>query len=322
MGILQQGYTSPSLHSETWHDTTSNYKEGMSSASVSFIGTAVYVQVVLPGTQHQGLLGKDAEYYFSINGTRTSSFIQKILSSDKVGHDGYAYNVTALALPDLPWGTHYLTIDVGHPGGKEVLMLLDSITYTYDDAPAPSSTLSPTSPSPSPSNRVTEDTQGKNNPKLIASIIIPLALLAITLSLVTLWLLRRKRRTERTFKMQLTPLPYTEVFRRSPYHTTTLTGSSFPNHPPPELAGLLGPGQSSSTLHPRQWDVNQWQHHSQSLNNISKEILYHFNAPYSLVPHNQGPSALSSLPSAVPRSVSGTIVSNRPEPPPYSKVRR
>jgi hypothetical protein len=119
------------LYNNSWHDTTSNRPgAASSSASISFTGTAVWVQAIIPGSGHTELVGVDAEYYFFINNTQVGMYIEPAPS---IGGDGYNYNTTIYSDTSLPWGKHNLTIRAGHNGGPEILMLLDSVIYTYDD---------------------------------------------------------------------------------------------------------------------------------------------------------------------------------------------
>jgi hypothetical protein len=63
---------------------------------------------------------------------RTLLFRTLALTINKHG-DGYKNKTTIYSDKTLPRGKHKITIRSGHEGGTQVLMLLDSVIYTYED---------------------------------------------------------------------------------------------------------------------------------------------------------------------------------------------
>lgn len=86
------------------------------------IGTAVYVQVILTGSETSP--DGNTDYTFSIDNENAGVFQQS-----PNGDSTYKFNQTVFSKTGLSNSLHTLTIESGH-AGKKALVLLDSIIYT------------------------------------------------------------------------------------------------------------------------------------------------------------------------------------------------
>ncbi|KAL5528884.1 hypothetical protein ACEPAG_4858 [Sanghuangporus baumii] len=123
------------------------------TASVPFIGIAVYVQVILTGSPNFPVGNSDFTFY--IDNDEVGTF-QKLADGDT----SYQWNQTVFSKNDLSNSLHTLVIEVGR-SDNESLFLLDSIIYTKELADSTSSTSAvPTVISASPA---VESSSGSTN---------------------------------------------------------------------------------------------------------------------------------------------------------------
>lgn len=85
-------------------------------------GTAVYVQVILTGSERFPTGNSDYTFYID---NATSAVFQRAPNGDT----SYQFNQTIFSKTGLSNSLHTLTIESGH-GGQQSLVLLDSVIYT------------------------------------------------------------------------------------------------------------------------------------------------------------------------------------------------
>ncbi|KAJ7456545.1 hypothetical protein FB451DRAFT_1511489 [Mycena latifolia] len=121
------------LQNGTWHDSTFSvdgvnnpHRNVPLTASASFNGSAVYVFCALARSSTNPDGNSDMTFY--LDGVVVGSFTQFA-----VGSTGFDYHVPVYINTNVPPGRHTLTIQNGHQNGRQSLLVLDSIVYSYDD---------------------------------------------------------------------------------------------------------------------------------------------------------------------------------------------
>ncbi|KAL5490659.1 hypothetical protein ACEPAI_5493 [Sanghuangporus weigelae] len=174
-------------HNGTWTDGTffpeGTGTNGLSgqiiSASVPFIGTAVYVQAILTGsiTSPDGY----SDFTFYIDNV-TSGVFQRAPNGDNT----YQFNQTIFSKTGLSNSLHTITIESGRAGNKS-LVLLDSIIYTRQ---VQNSTSNPDNQS-SPESGSSSSNIGIVVGPVVGGVIVAGAILAL------LFFMRRRRQGQR-----------------------------------------------------------------------------------------------------------------------------
>ncbi|KAL5533481.1 hypothetical protein ACEPAF_5257 [Sanghuangporus sanghuang] len=174
-------------HNGTWTDGTffpqgtgtNGFSGQIISASVPFIGTAVYVQAILTGsiTSPDG----NSDFTFYIDNV-TSGVFQRAPNGDNT----YQFNQTVFSRTGLSNSLHTLTIESGRAGNKS-LVLLDSIIYTKENQNSTSSSNSTSSPESSSSSSNVGIIVGP----VVGGVIVAGAIIAL------LFFLRRRRQGQR-----------------------------------------------------------------------------------------------------------------------------
>ncbi|KAK0200663.1 hypothetical protein DFS33DRAFT_1386584 [Desarmillaria ectypa] len=189
----------------TWHDST--FQPGDKEphrVSVSFNGTAIYVDCILAkSTSNPPLIGH-SDMRFFIDGALVGRFGRDI-SNDSTWT--YSYGDTVYANTSIPAGLHTFRLQNGHTNStQQSLVLLDAITYSFDDGEPDGSVtvystateslvISETS-TPDPEDAVSSESSN------IASIVAPVVVVPFVLvaSIFALALcLRRRRRRRHSF---------------------------------------------------------------------------------------------------------------------------
>ncbi|KAI5117400.1 hypothetical protein M0805_004622 [Coniferiporia weirii] len=198
----------------TWTDATFNpsgtvtnsVPDQIIQASVSFVGTAVYVVCILTGTSTSP--DGNTDMTFKIDNVTTGVF-QKQPNGDATYH----FNQTVFAQTGLPNTLHTITIESGHAGQK-ALVLLDSIIYTADDSSTTSS-----SSTPSPSASIAPDNNQSGSSTNIGVIVGPIvAAVAAVLGIsIALFVFLRRRRRKRSVRISIDGDAAGEIYAPRPY---------------------------------------------------------------------------------------------------------
>ncbi|OCH86687.1 hypothetical protein OBBRIDRAFT_211430 [Obba rivulosa] len=119
------------VHNGTWHDSTffplgvvPNSNIPM-NASVSFVGTALYVFCVLAHTSSP--LDGQTDMTFTVDGRVVGTFAEQPNGSPSVD-----YGVPVFSIDNLSPGPHQFTLTNGHVNGNTSLVLLDHVVYTTE----------------------------------------------------------------------------------------------------------------------------------------------------------------------------------------------
>ncbi|OSD05807.1 hypothetical protein PYCCODRAFT_1361878 [Trametes coccinea BRFM310] len=113
----------------TWHDGSANdpatpLDAATLMANVRFIGEAVYVYCILIGSTRSPDGYSFLRFY--LDGNQVGEFIH-----DPDGDSTYQYNVPVYVNHSVPFAGHLLQIVNGAIGGKQSLILLDYVVYTF-----------------------------------------------------------------------------------------------------------------------------------------------------------------------------------------------
>ncbi|KAJ8520582.1 hypothetical protein ONZ45_g2609 [Pleurotus djamor] len=218
------------LFRRTWTDSTFNRNPGSNSfpntvlsASVTFNGTAVYVQCALARTRSSPT--GDSDMTFLIDGQIAGAFAR-----DAPGEDGYDYNVTVFSKTDLSPGVHSLVLLNGHVNGTKALVLLDSIIYTQDDGqpssqPSSSSTTFTTTTTATPTSL--NDNSSPSTPINVSVVLASVfgTLVLIILCVLAFLLHKRKRKPPH---LNATPFVMPSMAEFSPRSTEDSWTSVYP----------------------------------------------------------------------------------------------
>ncbi|KAK0445642.1 uncharacterized protein EV420DRAFT_922138 [Desarmillaria tabescens] len=185
----------------TWHDST--FQPGDKEphrVSVSFNGTAIYVDCILVKSTSNPPLNGHSDMRFFIDGALVGRFARDIANDST---STYEYGSTVYANTCIPAGLHTFRLQNGHTNStQQSLVLLDAITYSYDDGePDGSVTVYSTATeslgitetgTPDPEDAVSSESS--NVASVVApAVVIPLVLVASIFALA-LYLRRRRRR--------------------------------------------------------------------------------------------------------------------------------
>lgn len=191
------------LSNRTYHDGTSNRqtRENVLGLNFTFVGTAIYAQLVVPGNDHPGIDRLDSEYYFYIDGERVGEYAKSAPDLSQTSdnpNNAYLFNHTVYANDTLPNGTHVFSLQAGRVGGPEALVLFDSLIYTHleeDDTPTSDPPKPSDPPGPAGGQRST------NMLTIILATVIPIVVLSILFTLCFL-LHRRQRRARQALEQE------------------------------------------------------------------------------------------------------------------------
>ncbi|KAJ7293924.1 hypothetical protein C8J57DRAFT_41151 [Mycena rebaudengoi] len=193
------------VYKNTWHGSVFNSGNSDKTvtprlATVLFYGTAVSVNCILSNSLAFPTAISDMK--FLIDGQQVDTF-----SLSPTGASDFQFNHTVFSTQGLSLGNHSLTIQNGRSDGGISLVLLDSITYSYDDqtqtASAPSTSV-PVAPNTAVSSKPAP------NATAIAGGIV--GTLAVLLLVLLLFLIRRHQK--RRSNMPITTLPRFAPLRR------------------------------------------------------------------------------------------------------------
>ncbi|EJD06216.1 uncharacterized protein FOMMEDRAFT_18373 [Fomitiporia mediterranea MF3/22] len=207
-------------HNGTWTDATffpagtgigtTNVSGQIISASVPFVGTAVYVSVILTGsiTSPDGR----SDFTFLIDNA-TAGVFQK----EPNGDSSYQFNQIVFSQTGLENQLHTITIQSGN-GGKKSIVLLDSIIYTKKNASGTDSNQSPsaTQTPDSSSTGSKSSNVGVIVGPVVGGVIVGGAIIAL------IFFLRRRRRQQQQQGQNVRVLidsPPTPAMRRDPAGT-------------------------------------------------------------------------------------------------------
>lgn len=186
------------LTNRTYHDGTSNRqtRKNVLGLNFTFVGTAIYAQLVIPGNDHPPVERLDTEFYFYIDGERVGEYAKPAPDLSQTSDDpnnAYLFNQTVYANDTLPNALHEFSIQAGRENGPEALILFDSLIYSYpEDEDDGTSLPDPTEiPSSSPASQRSNTTL-----IIILATVIPIVALFILFTLCFL-LYRRQRRVRR-----------------------------------------------------------------------------------------------------------------------------
>lgn len=185
----------------SWHDST--FQPGdkeTHKVSVSFNGTAIYVGCILAKSSSNPPLNGHSDMRFFIDGALVGRFARDI-SNDSTST--YEYGTTVYANTSIPAGHHTFRLQNGHTNSTtQSLVLLDAITYSYDDEqPESSVTVYSTatgslviSETGSPDGEDAVPSESSNIASIVAPAIIVPLVLVISIFALALYLRRRRRR--------------------------------------------------------------------------------------------------------------------------------
>ncbi|PAV23423.1 hypothetical protein PNOK_0049100 [Pyrrhoderma noxium] len=153
----------------TWSDASFNPSGNATNdvpgqvikASVSFTGVAVYVNVILTGSETSP--DGNSDFTFLVDNATAGAF-EKSPDGDKTYH----FNQTIFSMSGLSNTSHTLSIEVGHSGNKS-LVLLDSIIYTVDRGDNDSNSTSTTSTGNGASTSTTTSSSTSSTPSTAGS---------------------------------------------------------------------------------------------------------------------------------------------------------
>lgn len=186
----------------SWHEST--FQPGDKEphkVSVSFNGTAIYVDCILAKSTTDPPLNGHSDMRFFIDGTLVGRFAQDI-SNDSTST--YEYGTTVYANTSIPAGLHTFRLQNGHTNSTtQSRVLLDAITYSYEDEEPDSSVtvyatatgslvISETGTPDGGEDAV--PSESSNIASVVAPAIIVPLVLVISIFALALYLRRRRRR--------------------------------------------------------------------------------------------------------------------------------
>ncbi|KAI5117401.1 hypothetical protein M0805_004623 [Coniferiporia weirii] len=210
----------------TWMDSTF-YPAGdasvstsgqISTASVSFVGTAVYVICILTGSTP--LLDGNTDMTFKIDDVTTGVFEKQLNPSAT-----YLFNQTVFAQTGLPNTLHTITIESGL-AGQAALVLLDSIIYTADDSSSTTSSSSAPSPSASTTSDINQSVGSTNIGVIVGPIVAAAAVLGVS---IALFVFLRRRRRNRSVRVSIDGAAAGDIYAPRPYSGSSGGGSYGPD---------------------------------------------------------------------------------------------
>ncbi|KAK0237315.1 hypothetical protein EDD85DRAFT_837208 [Armillaria nabsnona] len=185
----------------SWHNST--FQPGDKEphkVSISFSGTAIYVDCILAKSTSNPPLNGHSDMRFFIDGALVGRFARDI-SNDSTST--YEYGTTVYANTSIPTGLHTFRLQNGHTNSTtQSLVLLDAITYSYDDEqPDSSVTVYSTataslvvSETGTPDGEDAVPSESSNIASVVAPAITVPLVLVISIFALALYLRRRRRR--------------------------------------------------------------------------------------------------------------------------------